>query len=223
MINSNICLTLPCQTPLNMSVDKRAHIIKHAIELFAEKGFEGTSIRDLAQKAEVNIAMVNYYFGSKEKLIETIMEHKASYMKDRIEELEANTSLSEIEKIDALIDDYINRILSSPNFHKLLYKEIMIANREGLHKILTTNYAMNTKNFAAIIERGIKKKMFKKVDPILTVITIIGSISQVMMSKNLCNKLLEKAENNEPYEDELFRKRLSTHIKQLIHAHLLFN
>jgi len=34
--------------------DKKEHIINKAIELFAEKGFEGTSIRDLAAKAEVN-------------------------------------------------------------------------------------------------------------------------------------------------------------------------
>ena len=47
--------------------DKKEHIINHAVELFAEKGFEGTSIRDLAARAEVNVAMVNYYFGSKEK------------------------------------------------------------------------------------------------------------------------------------------------------------
>jgi AcrR family transcriptional regulator len=50
-----------------MSADKKEHIMHVAMELFAEKGFEGTSIRDLAQKADVNIAMVNYYFGSKEK------------------------------------------------------------------------------------------------------------------------------------------------------------
>jgi AcrR family transcriptional regulator len=46
-------------------MDKKTHIIETAIELFAEKGFEGTSIRDLATKADVNVAMINYYFGSK--------------------------------------------------------------------------------------------------------------------------------------------------------------
>lgn len=62
-----------------MSVDKREHIINTAIKLFASKGFEGTSIRDLAAAADVNVAMVNYYFGSKEKLFESMVEHNVAY------------------------------------------------------------------------------------------------------------------------------------------------
>ena len=88
---------------------KKEHIIKNAIELFAEKGFEGTSIRELAAKANVNVAMVNYYFGSKEKLFETMVELKASYMKGIIEELVKDKTKTEIEKIDTIIADDENR------------------------------------------------------------------------------------------------------------------
>ena len=135
-----------------MVVDKKEHIMTHAIQLFADKGFEATSIRDLAKAADVNVAMVNYYFGSKEKLIEAIVEEKAAYMKDRIEELEADKTMSEIDKVNALIEDYVNRITSSPNFHKLLYKELMGNTRENLHQFITTSFTRNTKNFASIIE-----------------------------------------------------------------------
>ena len=68
-----------------MSIDKKDHIIKKAVELIAEKGFEGSSIRALAAKAEVNIAMVNYYFGSKEKLFEALVEKRALFMSQFIE------------------------------------------------------------------------------------------------------------------------------------------
>ena len=50
-----------------MISDKKEHIINAAIELFEEKGFEGSSIRDLATRAEVNVAMVTLWFGSKDK------------------------------------------------------------------------------------------------------------------------------------------------------------
>ncbi|MHC4327387.1 MAG: CerR family C-terminal domain-containing protein [Planctomycetota bacterium] len=46
----------------------RERLLHAAEELFAERGFDGTSIRDLAAAAECNIASVNYYFGGKEKL-----------------------------------------------------------------------------------------------------------------------------------------------------------
>lgn len=43
-------------------------------KLFAEKGFEGTSIRDIAKEAEVNVASVNYHFKSKENLYSHIIQ-----------------------------------------------------------------------------------------------------------------------------------------------------
>ena len=206
-----------------MVTDKKQHIIEHAMKLFAEKGFEATSIRDLAKAADVNIAMVNYYFGSKEKLIETIVEKKASYMKDRIEELEANKTIKEIDKVHVLIEDYVDRLLSNPHFHKVLHKELMANNRQELHEFLTQTLARNAQNFAAIIEKGIKRKVFQKVDAMLTVASIIGTVNQVMLSKNMCNKLLDKPTGHEPYQDEVFRKRLTSHLKQMMNSHLLIN
>ena len=48
--------------------DARARLIDVAIKLFAEKGYEGTSVRDLATAAGVNVAAVSYHFGSKDEL-----------------------------------------------------------------------------------------------------------------------------------------------------------
>lgn len=48
--------------------DARARLIDAAIALFAEKGYEGTSVRDLATAAGVNVAAVSYHFGSKDEL-----------------------------------------------------------------------------------------------------------------------------------------------------------
>ena len=49
-------------------ITKEENIMLHAEKLFAEKGFDGTSTREIAKNAEVNISMISYYFGSKEKL-----------------------------------------------------------------------------------------------------------------------------------------------------------
>lgn len=97
---------MPTNLPEQVLSDKKQHIILTAVELFAEKGFDGSSIRDLAARAGVNVAMVNYYFGSKEKLFEAIVEHRASFMRGNLDEIHANTSMTEIKKIDAIIDNY---------------------------------------------------------------------------------------------------------------------
>ena len=206
-----------------MAIDKKAHIMNHAIALFADKGVEGTSIRELALEANVNVAMINYYFGSKEKLVESIIEDKMTYMKDKIEEMLANEKLSEIEKIDTIIESYVTRKLAGAVFNKFLYKELMDIKRDEIHQLLTKSFSSNAKNVAAIIEKGIEKKVFKDVDPMLTVASMVGTISYVMMSKSFCNRLLQKPETNEPYLDEEFRLRLISHIQKMIHAHLLID
>ena len=59
--------------------DKREHILIVAEKLFGDHGFDGTSVRDIAQHANVNLAMISYYFGSKEKMLEALLELRANY------------------------------------------------------------------------------------------------------------------------------------------------
>jgi len=53
----------------------RERILMAACEVFAEKGFRNTTVRDICQKARVNVAAVNYHFGSKEKLYEAVCKY----------------------------------------------------------------------------------------------------------------------------------------------------
>jgi AcrR family transcriptional regulator len=58
----------PGSARLQEQEDARARLIDAAIALFADKGYEGTSVRDLASAAGVNVAAVSYHFGSKDAL-----------------------------------------------------------------------------------------------------------------------------------------------------------
>ncbi|WP_298412065.1 TetR/AcrR family transcriptional regulator [Hydrotalea sp.] len=206
-----------------MSTDKKELIMKTAISLFSEKGYEGTSIRDLAQKADVNIAMINYYFGSKEKLFEAIVEEKVQHIRGRIENLENDKNLSEIEKIDLIIEAYVDRFLSYPDFHKVMEQEMLVSHRKDMHQKVIEVVTQNISNFTKIIEKGIRKKVFKKVDAPLLFASIVGTIHQVLKSKQICCVYIFKESNKDfnPYADEQFRKRLVTHIQQMVHSTLL--
>lgn len=204
-----------------MSVDKKHHIINAAIELFARKGFEGTSVRDIAAGADVNLAMINYYFGSKEGLFQQLVDEKISFMREKIAELHANKQLSELEKVDIIIESYVERFLTEPEFHRVLQQEMLFTNREILHEKAIESFIQNSKNFKEIIEQGIKKKIFKKVDAPLVFASIIGTLNQVLKSRKICNVFIGKDKDFDPYKDEHFKKRVINHIKQMIHSHLL--
>ncbi len=57
-------------------------LIEAAEKLFSEKGFDGTSVRDLTSEADCNVAAINYYFGGKEKLYAEIFRRRLAVLRD---------------------------------------------------------------------------------------------------------------------------------------------
>src|SRR5262249_59796437 len=84
---------------LLMKADRRQQIIEAAMQVFAQKGFRGTTTRDLASEAGVNEAIIFRYFKTKEELYSAIIEHKAGEHRNaQIEELERLASSGDDEK-----------------------------------------------------------------------------------------------------------------------------
>ena len=61
---------------MKQSKDTRSRILDVAEELFSEQGFDRVSVRDITKMAQVNLAAINYHFGSKEDLIAAIFERE---------------------------------------------------------------------------------------------------------------------------------------------------
>jgi len=200
------------------AMDKREHIIQKAIELFSEGGFDNTSIRDISQKACVNVAMVNYYFGSKKDLFKAIIAFKSSYLKTRLEELLSDTSLNEMDKINIIIDEYANRILSNPHFHRVVHQELLLNTRPEMNDIIRELFTKNFEIIKKILQEGMKKNLFKKIDADLTISSIFGTINHYIQASNFYSGREEKKDIK---DEESFRKRLIDHLQQLMQAHLL--
>jgi len=201
-------------------MDKKEQIIDKATELFSRQGYDGTSIRQIAQDAGVNLAMINYYFGSKEKLFENVIEYRVNFTKDRLEEINQNSSLDEMEKMEQVVEVYVNRILAYPSFHRILQQEMMVTLRPELQQIVMDILMQNKFIIQRIIEEGIRKKVFKPVDAQLTLATLLGTINYVMLSKSLCTAFFNKGKDFDPYTDTEFRKRIISHLKQILRSHL---
>ena len=101
--------------------DKQIQIIETAEALFADRGYDGISVRDIADEAGVNVAMISYYFGSKEKLMEAIFELRLGNMQMRVETLIKDDSMTPLQKMNLLIDEHIDRVMHKQCFHKVMY------------------------------------------------------------------------------------------------------
>jgi len=200
---------------------KKQTIIESALKLFIAKGFEGTSVREIAADAGVNVAMINYYFVSKEKLFESVVEYRASFLQGIFTELVNNTELTAIEKIDIVIDQTIERKFSNSEFHHLLHRELSLEHRPQLRNAISDILLKNMKQVKKIIQNGIKDGVFKPVDIELTLTTMLGTIHYLLTSDTMCRKILGKKEGFSAFQNKQLKKRLSEHTKQLMRSHLL--
>ena len=69
----------------------KARILRAAEDLFARKGYKGTTIRDIADMADANIALVHYHWGSKEELWNAVQVSRAQDLMEFAAELIAET------------------------------------------------------------------------------------------------------------------------------------
>jgi len=204
--------------------EKQAAIIETAEKLFSSSGFDGTSVRDIASGAGVNVAMISYYFGSKEKLMEAVMEHKYNRMRLKVENLLQDEKMHPLQKIYMLIDDYVAKYIEQKNLQVIMMHEQLLAKRTPVSDMIMDLKKRNLESVSLLIQDGQKKGVFKKnIDITLMMATMIGTVSQTVLSQNLYREFDKKMES---LSDEAFReylrKKTSIHLKKLFKAVLTY-
>src|SRR5262245_13720798 len=109
-----------------MGDDTRERVMEAAGELFAERGFRGTTMRAIAETAGTNLASAHYHFGSKEKLYLDVAFAMFSDLQARLAERGLSPSESELAKrtrpeleelLRARIETMLESLLDQPGLH----------------------------------------------------------------------------------------------------------
>lgn len=106
-------------------------ILEAARKVFMKKGYAATRTRDIAEEAGINLALLNYYFRSKEKLFDLVMLENLQQFMLGLKSLINNTDSSLEEKIEKLVSDYIDMLTSQPDLPIFILSELR-ANPEKL-------------------------------------------------------------------------------------------
>ncbi len=99
-------------------------IIDAARKLFTQKGFAATKTRDIAEEAGINLALLNYYFRSKQNLFQIIIEEKFDQLFGVINPILSNSEISLEEKIETLVTNYTNMLLGNDDLPLFVLSEI---------------------------------------------------------------------------------------------------
>jgi AcrR family transcriptional regulator len=208
---------MPSSSPFN---DKQIQILQVAETLFAEKGFDGTSIRNIAKEAKINIAMVSYYFGSKERLLESLVMFRTKNLKTLIGNL-VTENIEPAAKINKLIEIYIHQINSNKGIYRILHFEVASKKRDTTFKAFNELRKNNFKSLETIIKDGQEKGVFKNDISIpLVTPTILGTFFHFHMNKEYFVELLNL--NTEELYNNYIKTNLTKHIQQTIKALLIY-
>ncbi len=103
--------------------DRRlSEILDFATEVFAEKGYEGASMRDLSRLSGISLAGLYYYFDSKEKLLYSIQKHTFTTILDRLQERLRREDDPE-QRLRIFVQNHVEYALASHNAMKVLSHE----------------------------------------------------------------------------------------------------
>ena len=200
--------------------EKQIFILQIAEQLFAEKGFDGTSIRDIAKAAEINIAMVSYYFGSKDKMLEALVLFRADDLALQIENL-SKEHLSPLDKISRLVGLYLTRINQNKDIYKIIHFELSSKKRIMNFESFTQVKKRNSASLKQIISEGQLRGIFNSdVNIDLLVPTILGTFFHFQMNRPYYEEILN-LHTDEAIENYV-KIDLTKHIQQTIKALLLY-
>jgi len=185
--------------------EKQIHILDIAEELIAKKGYEGTSVRDICSKANINVAMISYYFGSKEKMMSYLYQYRVLKTRENFSEFADTIKDGRPEmQMKEIIKYIVAQLFKYNYFHGFVTQELR--HTENLKDELMDFYQLFVKKLDEVIKKGVTSGVFTftpKPEDILT--TIIGSTLFVIRNRNFY-ELYVPSKSEETYAKEAEKK-----------------
>ncbi len=178
--------------------------IKEAAKtIFHQKGYAATRTRDIAEEANINLALLNYYFRSKKKLFEIIMiETVGSFMHAIATELnDENSSLE--QKIVLITSKYIDFVSREPNIPIFMLSE-MRNNADGLMEKLPIKPIIIHSVFLKQYQEAVKNGKITESNLMIFITNLMGLIIFPFIAKPLLQQI---GEMNEAQYEKMMQDR----------------
>jgi len=189
-------------------------LLASATQMFAERGFDGVSTRDLVAISMVNLCSINYYFGSKQKLYDAVLDNIVDNVKEnlisKIDEYKKQ-NIPAIDKITFIISEFFDYLFSN----KISNSMVMILFRELL----------NTTSGGDRIYKEIMEPLKRNFTNLVTEATGMDKQSayitaQCLFSHPISFRLLQNRENYSAAFLKKAKQQLIENCKMLLNQHL---
>ncbi len=199
---------------------KQIQILEIAEKLFANQSFDGTTVRQIAEEAKINVAMISYYFGSKEKLLTSLLAYRNSDFEMELKSAIAKNH-SFLEIVDTFIAITIQRVHKSRRTYKIIHFEFSNGNRLINFEDFLNRKRENYKKIETFVKKGQEAKIFSKnVNTQLVIPTILGIYFHFYYNQTFF-KHLHQLESKKSMDDYVTGP-LTLHIQRTIKAMLTY-
>jgi AcrR family transcriptional regulator len=164
-------------------------IVQAAIKLFNSNGFHGTSIRDIAAEAKVNIANISYYFDNKHGLLEYCL---TTYFEQYLKGMEEALPMLEEDPVNCLkkvAKNIIDFQCKNIHFTRFILREMSI-DSQVVREIMSTYYVKEKYYFSRILESGMRKRIFRQHAIPFMIIQLKGLLSMPFLNTQYATEVL---------------------------------
>ncbi|WP_069659432.1 TetR/AcrR family transcriptional regulator [Arcticibacter eurypsychrophilus] len=158
------------KTKEELDVSAEEKIKEAARKVFTLKGYAATRTRDIAEASGINLALLNYYFRSKEKLFHVIMIEKIQKLFGVIIPIANDTNLALEIKIELIVTNYIDLLLEHPDLPLFVFSEVRNNTEQFIH---STNADNLLRNSSLIKQIELKKP---DINPLHFLMSLLGMV-----------------------------------------------
>ena len=187
----------PGRPPEAEGVHGRETLLRAARELMVEKGFPRVTVREVAQRAGVGPALVNYYFGGKSELFAAIIEQVALEAHERLDNAIRSSGSSQ-ERVRSFVREFVGAMAADPYLPRLMVEQVLFADDEVIDRFARELAGPNLAMIRGLLDEGMASGELREVDPKLVVPCMVGACIYFFLAAPLIRRLFGLAE--EPSE-----------------------
>jgi TetR/AcrR family transcriptional regulator len=197
----------------NPEATRRA-LLQASAELFAESGYDGVRVEALARRAGVNKAMINYHFGGKRKLYETVIASVFDELGSRVDALAASP-----RPAGELLGEFVAGFTELAGRHQsgfpaLVLREIIASH--GSPPWFVPRVMKIFLGLRGIISRGIREGEFRAVDPAVVYMNLIGGLVFFLATEPVRHRVFKAQRLGAPPTIEAYVR----YVQELLHRGL---
>jgi AcrR family transcriptional regulator len=185
--------------------DTRERLIETSTVLFAQKGFDGVSVKELADGAGVNVSLISYHFGGKENLYRACLEQ---FGKARLEVaervLQAPETVDELRFrfkmfLEEIFSAHVEKACAAQIIHRECEMELPVA-QEIFKNTFLKIWGTVVSFFEAAQKNGVIRR---ELDPMIVAAQVMGGALHIARSDKITSKFFGKSINDPAYRTQV--------------------